>query len=49
MIEAYKGEEMLKEIITYTRWNKELRVAIASIYLSELPDMVNAKDLIFAI
>ena len=49
VIEAYKGEEMLKEIITYTRWNKELRVAIASIYLSELPDMVNAKDLIFAI
>lgn len=36
-------------MITYTRWSKELRIAIASIYLSELPDMVNAKDLIFAI
>ena len=49
VIEAYKGSEILKEIITYTRWSKELRAAIASIYLNELPDMVNAQDLIYAV
>ncbi len=49
VIEAYKGSEILKEIITYTRWSKDLRATIASIYLHELPDMVNSKDLTVAI
>lgn len=49
VIEGYRGNGILKEIINYTRWSKELRANIAQIYLNALPDIINAEDLIVAI
>ncbi len=49
VIEAYKGSQILQEILTYTRWSKDVRATIACIYLQELPEMVNSKDLIVAV
>ena len=49
VIENYKGNNTLKEILSCTRWTKELRTVVASIYIQHQPDLVTLKDFVTSV